>query len=248
MTTTVPNVLVIERSRLIRDLLIKDLTAAGFAVDGVDSVEAAAPWLTGTARRVVILNRDIPNARAFEESIRTNISIKVIVLSSSGELDPSERALVDSVLDNSARLTRLIGLIRAFLRVDPPRYYKGHPILIMAHEAAIRDLLHEFFVARGYAVLLAASADELYQVLQREKKIGVALLDVTLPAKGGMEILEHITAVMMPDCPVILMSTQGDAEISKVASRLDAFDYVFKPLDLPLLEGLIGGAITQNQE
>ncbi len=246
VTTDVPNVLIIEQNRLVGDLLLKALTSAGFVADSVSSVEDAVAWsIGGTNRRVVILNRDVPNARTFAESIRTNLSIKVIALAPSGELDSSERVLVYTVLDNSAGLRRLIATIRAFLRIDPPPNRKNQPILIADKEKAIRELVYEFFAARGYNVLLASTADEAFEVLRRETEIAVVLLDVTLPSKGGVEILKQLVRIS-PQSAIIMMSGQADAELAKRTLRLGAFDYIFKPLDLPVLEGLISAAVART--
>ena len=63
----------------------------------------------------------------------------------------------------------------------------------------------------------------------------VVLLDIDLPDRSGLDLLDDILA--LPDPPAVIMLTAyGEVELVKRAIQAGARDYVLKPYDLSVLE------------
>ena len=65
----------------------------------------------------------------------------------------------------------------------------------------------------------------------KEERFDLALLDVKMPKKDGLEVLQ-ILSKDQPELPVVMISGHGTIETAVEASRLGAFDFIEKPPDL----------------
>jgi len=63
----------------------------------------------------------------------------------------------------------------------------------------------------------------------REPQVGVVVLDVTLPDMSGIDVLRRLHSER-PELRVIVLSAHTDQELVLEALRLDASDYLAKPL------------------
>ncbi|MCS7155143.1 MAG: sigma-54 dependent transcriptional regulator, partial [Bacteroidetes bacterium] len=105
-----------------------------------------------------------------------------------------------------------------------------HRILVVDDERAIRNALREILEHEGYRVEEAASAEEaLEQALRSE--VDLVLLDVKMPGRDGLEVLEALRQGR-PELPVVLLTGHGTIELAVEAIRRGAFDFLEKPPDL----------------
>jgi two-component system nitrogen regulation response regulator NtrX len=105
-------------------------------------------------------------------------------------------------------------------------------ILVVDDEAEIRTSLEEILREEGYGVTSAASAAEAMVLLQ-DAPYDVALLDIWLPDRDGLDVLAdmHQLAVeMRPE--VVIISGHGTIEAAVKATKLGAYDFLEKPLSL----------------
>ncbi len=79
-----------------------------------------------------------------------------------------------------------------------------------------------------------------------EKNPDVLILDLRLPGKGGLEILEEVVE-KCPEVQVIMVTAHQDVESAVRAVKLGAFDYVSKPFDLEEIEVIIQKSL-ENRE
>jgi two-component system nitrogen regulation response regulator GlnG len=70
----------------------------------------------------------------------------------------------------------------------------------------------------------------------------VVLLDLRLPDRSGLEVYEAIRA-RDARIPVIFVTATKTADAAIEAMKRGAFDYLFKPLDLRRLRGVVGEAL-----
>ena len=102
-------------------------------------------------------------------------------------------------------------------------------LLIAEDEAAIRDLLRDFFEAQGYAVVTATDGDEAL-ARARDAAPDLVLLDVMMPGPDGFEVVRRLRRD--GQTPVILLTARV-AEMDRVVGlELGADDYVTKPFSL----------------
>lgn len=78
----------------------------------------------------------------------------------------------------------------------------------------------------------ASNADEANQMIE-EKKPDLVFLDIQMPGKNGMDMLEELDFT-----PNIIFVTAYD-EYAVKAFEMNALDYVLKPVELPRLEEAI---------
>lgn len=103
-------------------------------------------------------------------------------------------------------------------------------ILIIDDEASIQEVLADILRDEGYQVDTADDGIEGLRLLKTEP-VDVVFLDVQLPGKGGITVLEEIKQEW-PNMEVIVISGHGNVETAVKAIKLGAFDYLEKPLDM----------------
>jgi len=107
-------------------------------------------------------------------------------------------------------------------------------ILVVDDEADIRSLVQEILADEGYAVEVAANAEQA-----RSARIAhepdLVLLDIWMPDTDGITLLREWVQTPNLASPVVMMSGHGTVETAMEATRLGAFDFVEKPLSLAKL-------------
>jgi two-component system nitrogen regulation response regulator NtrX len=105
-------------------------------------------------------------------------------------------------------------------------------ILVVDDEADIRKLLEEILREEEYAVASTGTAAEAL-VLLRDVSYDVMLLDIWLPDRDGLDVLNEIRSLETDNKPeVIIISGHGTIETAVRATKLGAFDFLEKPLSL----------------
>lgn len=101
-------------------------------------------------------------------------------------------------------------------------------VLFMEDEPTIREVLAEYMKIQGYEVTEAADGDEAAEAL-RAGSYDMAVLDIMVPGKNGLEILDDIRS-RSPDMAVIMLTALGDEQTQVKAFNSYADDYVIKPV------------------
>lgn len=127
-------------------------------------------------------------------------------------------------------------------------------ILVVDDEPDIRKLLEEILREEEYAVASTGTANEAL-VLLRDVSYDVMLLDIWLPDRDGLEVLNDIRSLETDNKPeVIIISGHGTIETAVRATKLGAFDFLEKPLSLERTLIVVKNAIeskrlrSENQE
>jgi two-component system nitrogen regulation response regulator NtrX len=103
-------------------------------------------------------------------------------------------------------------------------------ILIIDDEENIRLSLKGGLEDEGYNALLAASGEDAIKIIEKQD-VDLILLDIWMPGKDGLQILEELKTNGYA-IPVIIMTGHGSIETAIRATRLGAVDFIEKPLDL----------------
>ena len=99
-------------------------------------------------------------------------------------------------------------------------------ILIIDDDETIRYFLPRDLEAEGFQVLTAESGHAGLKALEREG-VDLVLLDIRLPDRSGIEVLEKIRE-QWPDQIVVMLTGEPDHESAVRAMRLGARDYLTK--------------------
>ncbi len=118
-------------------------------------------------------------------------------------------------------------------------------ILVVDDEPNILYVIERCFASSKMKVVTASNARAGLQVFQAERP-DVALLDIRLPDKSGLDLFQELRAIDAR-VPVILMTAYAKSETAIEAMSRGAFDYLLKPLDLDTLKRLVEKAIETSR-
>jgi two-component system nitrogen regulation response regulator NtrX len=107
---------------------------------------------------------------------------------------------------------------------------KSVSVLVVDDEEGIRRTLRGILEDEGYRVLLAENGEVVQNILE-DNPPDLVLLDIWMPGKDGMAILQDIKQVW-PTLPVVMISGHGSIELAVRATKLGAYDFIEKPLSL----------------
>jgi two-component system nitrogen regulation response regulator NtrX len=103
-------------------------------------------------------------------------------------------------------------------------------ILVVDDEHGILLALKGVLEDEGYRPILVENGESALRRLQ-EQPVDLVLLDIWLPGRDGVAILQEIVQGW-PDVPVIMMSGHGTIETAVRTTKLGAYDFIEKPLSL----------------
>jgi len=106
----------------------------------------------------------------------------------------------------------------------------GDLVMIVDDEAPIRESLKGVLEDEGYRVIEVASGETALKRFSKES-IDLVLLDIWLPKKDGIAVLEEMKRIK-PLVPIIMISGHGTIETAVKAIKMGACDFVEKPLNL----------------
>jgi DNA-binding NtrC family response regulator len=102
-------------------------------------------------------------------------------------------------------------------------------ILVIDDEPDIREGLEALLTSENYRVELASNAGEGLKRLE-QSTFDLVLLDLMMPDKSGMQVLEEIRA-RDQETPVFLITAYGSIQVAVDALKRGASDYFSKPWD-----------------
>ena len=118
-------------------------------------------------------------------------------------------------------------------------------ILVVDDEPSIRRTLRDILEYEDYGVTEAVDGEDAITRL-RSALFDLVLLDIKMPKRDGMEVLEWVSREM-PEIPVVMISGHGTIETAVEATKMGAFDFVEKPPDLNRMLVTIRNALTRGK-
>jgi diguanylate cyclase (GGDEF)-like protein len=99
-------------------------------------------------------------------------------------------------------------------------------VLIVDDDVEIKDSMHEFITRSGYNCITASSAEEAVRLL-KSNHVNVAITDIILPGKDGLELTEIMK--QKHDIDVIVMTGYSSEYSYEEVITKGASDLIFKP-------------------
>lgn len=150
------------------------------------------------------------------------------------DLPPRPPGIGGMPADTSASLDERIG--------EVPTTERGR-ILVVDDNSVSRDVLRQWLVRQGHEVDEASSGDEALEML-RAREYDLTLLDLVMPDRSGIEVLDALKAEgMLGRAPVIMISALDEFDGVVHALQRGADDYVTKPFHMVLLRARIRMAL-----
>jgi two-component system NtrC family sensor kinase len=101
-------------------------------------------------------------------------------------------------------------------------------LLIIDDEEGIRKLLALSLESDGYEVCAAANGEEGIEIFKSELPV-IVLTDIKMPGMDGVEVLKQVKE-LSPDTEVIMITGHGDMDLAIEALKLEASDFLNKPI------------------
>lgn len=118
-------------------------------------------------------------------------------------------------------------------------------VLVIEDDAAIRRGVVDALEASGYTTLEAARGDTGLAAAVRDA-YDLLLLDLVLPGRDGLSVLEELRRVR-PTTPVIILTARGEERDRVRGLRLGADDYVVKPFGMAELTARAKAALRRHK-
>lgn len=122
---------------------------------------------------------------------------------------------------------------------DQPR------ILVVDDDPAVLEMVAEFLSSIGYAADTASNGKEACALLEAQP-YDLVLTDMMMPEMGGMELVQYLR-VNHPETLAIMFTGFASFQNAVTATKLGAFDYLAKPLQLDILQHSIERALEYQR-
>lgn len=120
---------------------------------------------------------------------------------------------------------------------DPPR-----KILLVDDEPEILDLLGDILKPICDEIITAENGLQALAVLESNPDISAILSDIQMPRMNGLELLSRIRSQFNP-IPFVVLTAFGDSKSYQEAIRLNATDFLEKPIVFKQLQLVMTRAI-----
>jgi len=119
--------------------------------------------------------------------------------------------------------------------IDAARGVLEPEVNVLASDAdwAWPEALRDIFRPRGVNLLVAESAAEFVQIIQR-KRIHTAIVDMDSEKSDGLATI-RIIRIDYPSMPCILLTSRAGESLLGKALRLDVFSVIDKPVNMSVL-------------
>jgi two-component system nitrogen regulation response regulator NtrX len=118
-------------------------------------------------------------------------------------------------------------------------------VLIVDDEESIRSSLERLLSYEKFKTFSAGDGAAALDLAASER-IDVVLLDIKMPGMDGLEVLGKLKE-QHPDLPVVIISGHGTISTAVDATKLGAFDFLEKPIDMERLLLTIRNGINQAE-
>ena len=119
-------------------------------------------------------------------------------------------------------------------------------ILIVDDEPIVREAIRDWLVDAGYDVTTAETGERALEIAA-EKDFGLIILDVRLPGKTGIRVLEQMKEVK-PNVKAIIITAYASPQMRTEALELGALHYLSKPIAPNELEKIVQEALANEAD
>lgn len=110
---------------------------------------------------------------------------------------------------------------------------KKAKVLIVDDEPLVCESISRKLQENGLATVSVTDGNQAIEELKKEC-FDLALLDIRMPQKSGLEILAEIKT-QYPDIAVIIVTILADIDIAIGCMKKGAYDFIIKPIDFDIL-------------
>src|SRR5215217_5193928 len=117
-------------------------------------------------------------------------------------------------------------------------------VLLVDDEPSLRLTMGEFLKRAGYSVFSAADYESAAMV--KAEGIDVAVIDINLPGKSGIELLKQLCCAQIY-IPVIMITGEPNLSVIPEIVRAGAYDFIAKPIIKDVLLSAVARAAEKKR-
>jgi DNA-binding NtrC family response regulator len=234
-------VLLIEDEEIPRKQLAKVIRKEGFEVLLAENGRVGLEVFKKELPDIVVTDVKMPDVDGLEVMHtvrRLSNNAQIILITAFGETDTVVTALREGALDYLKKPLDLdqlnLALGRAKEKVTALRKCPEFPtIMLVEDEEGTRERLARMLKKEGWRVFQAGDGEEALKLFQQEK-VDIAVLDIKMPKKDGIQTLHEMREITR-DFEAIILTGYGDEKSAIQALRDGAINFLKKPLDVEQL-------------
>ena len=117
-------------------------------------------------------------------------------------------------------------------------------VLLVDDEPSLRLTMSEFLKRAGYTVFAAANYETA--MTQKPEEIDVAVVDINLPGKSGIDLLQRLCCTEVY-IPVIMITGEPNLSVIPEIVRSGAYDFIPKPIIKDVLLNAVARAVEKKR-
>lgn len=126
-----------------------------------------------------------------------------------------------------------------------PHNKNKYQLLLVDDERVVLAILGLGLSKAGYNVMTAESVDEAEALLASGLQPSIAIIDISMPVRTGLELAEILAVKQVP---FILLTAINDQAIVDQSTHLGALSYLVKPVTVQQLIPAIDAALARSEE
>ncbi len=231
-------VLLIEDDDTSREQLVKAIRKEGYEVLAAENGGAGLEVFRKELPEIVITDLKMAGVDGLEVMHtvrRLSTDVQVIVITAYGETDTAISALREGALDYLKKpldldlLTTALGRAREKI-IEHKKSIPFPTVLLAEDDEPIRERIARVLEKEGWKVFAVADGEDAINVFG-QRKIDIALLDIKMPKKDGLQALHEMRGTS-DDFEAIVITGYGDETSAIQALRDGAINFLKKPVDL----------------
>jgi two-component system, chemotaxis family, chemotaxis protein CheY len=108
-------------------------------------------------------------------------------------------------------------------------------VLVVDDSLMVRQQVSRILTGAGFTVTAATDGVDALEKLAKLPDLRLIVSDVNMPKMSGLELLEELRNRKSVAVPVIMLTTEGQADMIQKAKALGASAWIVKPLKQELL-------------
>ncbi|MDF0489954.1 response regulator [Sphingomonas sp. H39-1-10] len=134
--------------------------------------------------------------------------------------------------------------VSRFPAFEEHRLQRSHLIAVVDDDAGMCDAIAELLEVLEFDSDQFSSAEAFLSALA-ERSFDCLISDIRMPGMDGLE-LGWRTAILVPEMPVIFVSSMDNEQVRRKASRLGAVAFLRKPIDVDQLQLQVERALRRT--
>ncbi|MDY6824787.1 MAG: response regulator [Thermodesulfobacteriota bacterium] len=241
MTSSTPNILIVDDSAAIRRRLIKLLEPLNASFEEVENGQQAWDRVTTTRVDIILTDIDMPKmdgiefCRKLKKTPQTR-GIPVVVVSSLDSDEDIEKGFEVGATYYIAKndvYTDLFNVVQEIL--SRTKRNSNQLIMVVDDSPTIRQIVKNGLETAGFRVITAENGKQALELLQ-VRTPDLILSDIDMPEMNGFEFCETVYAdPELSGIPFVVMSAKNDRGHMNRMLQHGAASYVCKPFNLDAL-------------